>query len=73
MGGKELRRRAKAVGMPTSELEKAMDSNEPEECFIGFLHQQQEVQATTDADLVATGGGLISWVWVGGPRTHAAG
>eukprot|EP01043_Picozoa_sp_COSAG02_P102432 COSAG02_NODE_38458_length_428_cov_3.334347_1_plen_93_part_01 len=46
LGVKELCRRAKAAGMPASELEEGMDSDEPKERFIRFLLQQQEVQAT---------------------------
>eukprot|EP01043_Picozoa_sp_COSAG02_P040353 COSAG02_NODE_3259_length_7079_cov_30.942693_6_plen_354_part_01 len=52
-GVKGLRRRAKAAGMPACELEAAMDSDDPEECFIRFLqHQQRRVQATTGADVL---------------------
>ena len=39
LGLKELRRRAKAAGMPASELEAAMDSDEPEASLIDFIVQ----------------------------------
>ena len=49
LGVKELRRRAKAAGMPASELEAAMDSDEPEELFIDFIVQARVQTDKTDA------------------------
>eukprot|EP01052_Picozoa_sp_SAG31_P082657 SAG31_NODE_42722_length_270_cov_0.637427_1_plen_89_part_11 len=46
---KDLRQRAKAAGMPASELEAAMDSDEPEELFIDFVVQARLQTDNTDA------------------------
>eukprot|EP01043_Picozoa_sp_COSAG02_P069910 COSAG02_NODE_12180_length_1583_cov_736.616577_1_plen_216_part_10 len=49
LGLKELRRRAKVAGMSASELEEAMDSDEPEEMFIDFVVQVRVQADKTDA------------------------
>ena len=49
LGLKELRGRAKAAGMPASELEAAMDSDEPEQLFVDFVVQARVQTDKTDA------------------------
>ena len=48
----DLRKRAKAEGMPAADLEAAMDADDPEEAFVGFVLQKQHA-----ADGGSGGGG----------------
>eukprot|EP01043_Picozoa_sp_COSAG02_P044976 COSAG02_NODE_4067_length_5836_cov_18.100924_7_plen_265_part_01 len=53
---KDLRKRAKAEGMSATELEEAMDADDPDEIFIGFLLQKQKKSdsaESTSTDVLA--------------------
>eukprot|EP01052_Picozoa_sp_SAG31_P000248 SAG31_NODE_7_length_42755_cov_130.245728_44_plen_157_part_01 len=54
LGLKDLRKRAKAEGMSASELEEAMDADDPEEVFIGFLLQKQKQKESDCAEVMST-------------------